>query len=60
MSFLAAYRKVRQYKAKSWDDVFGNPHPKGAHLGARRQKRKKSRVCIAGYGRSGIMTRRSQ
>ncbi len=35
--FLAAYRKVRQYKAASWDDVFGKPHPKGTHLKAKRE-----------------------
>lgn len=41
MAYLAAYRKVRQYKAKSWDDVFGRPHPKGTHLGTKRQEREK-------------------
>lgn len=39
MAFLASYRKVRHYKAKSWDDVFGPPHPKGTHLGTKRQER---------------------
>jgi len=42
MSFLKAYRKVRQYRAKSWDDVFGRPHKKGTHLDAKEQERKKS------------------
>jgi hypothetical protein len=42
MAFLKSYREVRQYKAKSWDDVFGRPHPKKAHLGAKRQEREKS------------------
>lgn len=41
MAFLASYRKVRHYKAKSWDDVFGLPHPKGTHLGTKRQEREK-------------------
>jgi len=40
MAFLAAYRKVRHYKAKSWDDVFGRPHPKGTHLRTKDQERK--------------------
>lgn len=39
MAFLASYRKVRHYKAKSWDDVFGPPHPKGTHLKTKRQER---------------------
>lgn len=39
MAYLSAYRKVRQYKAKSWDDVFGRPHPKGIHLETMRQER---------------------
>ena len=39
MAFLASYRKVRQYKAKSWDDGFGMPHTKGTHLGAKRKRR---------------------
>lgn len=38
-AFLSAYRNVRQYKAKNWDDVFGSPHKKGIHLGAKRQER---------------------
>jgi hypothetical protein len=42
MAFLAAYRKVRQYKAKSWDEVFGRPHPKGIHLDRKEMEREKS------------------
>ena len=42
MAYLAAYRKVRQYKAKSWDDVFGQPHPKGVHLDRKQMEREKS------------------
>lgn len=42
IAYLKAYRKVRQYKAKSWDDVFGRPHKKGTHLATKRQEREKS------------------
>lgn len=42
MTFLKAYRKVRQYRAKSWDEVFGQPHKKGTHLATKRQEREKS------------------
>lgn len=42
MAYLEAYRKVRHYKAKSWDDVFGEPHPKGTHLKAKNSEREKS------------------
>lgn len=42
MAFLASYRKVRHYKAKSWDEVFGRPHPKGVHLDYKRMERDKS------------------
>lgn len=42
MGYLAAYREVRFYRAGSWDDVFGRPHKKGTHLGAKRQHREKS------------------
>ena len=41
MAYLSAVRKVKFYQAKSWDDVFGQPHPKGTHLGAKRQIREK-------------------
>ena len=40
-AYLQAFRKVRHYKAGSWDEVFGRPHPKGTHLGSRRQRREK-------------------
>jgi hypothetical protein len=42
MVFLSAYRQVRHYKAKSWDDVFGQPHVKGTHLEAKKEEREKS------------------
>jgi hypothetical protein len=38
-AYLASYRKVREYRAKSWDDVFGKPHPKGTHLATKKQER---------------------
>ena len=41
-SFLASYRKVRRYKAKGWNDVFGRPHPKGTHLETKKQELEKS------------------
>lgn len=39
MSYLESYREVRQYRAKSWDDVFGLPNPKGTHLETKKQER---------------------
>jgi len=39
IAFLKAYRDVRFYNAKGWDDVFGRPHPKGTQLAARKQER---------------------
>lgn len=39
MAYLSAYRKIKHYKAKSWDDVFGRPHPKGTHLETKKQER---------------------
>jgi hypothetical protein len=45
-AFSSACREVYDYKAKSWDDVFGHPHPKGMHLGAKREEREKYlQVC---------------
>lgn len=41
LAFLNASREVQHYRAKNWDDVFGEPHPKGTHLEAKRQKREK-------------------
>ncbi|WP_408997958.1 hypothetical protein ACJ77P_08190 [Syntrophus buswellii] len=42
MAFLSSYRQVTQFRAKSWDDVFGRPHKKGTHLATKRQDREKS------------------
>lgn len=41
MAYLGAYRAIRHYKKKSWDDVFGRPHPKGMHLETKRQESEK-------------------
>ncbi len=43
MAFLSACEEVYTYKAKTWDDVFGRPHPKGTHLGAKREERE---MCL--------------
>jgi hypothetical protein len=42
IAFIKAYRQVKQYRAKSWDDVFGKAHKKGTHLATKRQERTKS------------------
>lgn len=43
LAYLKAFRNVVHYRAKSWDDVFGKPHKKGAHvLTADREQREKS------------------
>ena len=36
--FVDCYRRVVEYEAKSWDDVFGRPHPKGLHLESARRR----------------------
>ncbi|MCK9229243.1 MAG: hypothetical protein M0Q23_00940 [Syntrophales bacterium] len=36
-----SYHKVRRYQAKSWDDVFGKPHPKHIKIEAHRDRLKK-------------------
>lgn len=38
-AYIKAYDTVNCAHAKSWDTVFGNPYPKGAHLNAIRKKR---------------------
>ena len=48
LAYLEAYRKVRHYKARSWDDVFGRPHPKNTKIEAKADERKKS---VAVYNR---------
>jgi hypothetical protein len=37
-AFLAAYDSATDYKIKSWDDAFGQPHPKSTHVDAERRK----------------------
>ena len=39
IAFIKAYRHIRQYRAKHWEDVFGKAHPKGTHLETKRQER---------------------
>lgn len=41
-AFLRAFRTGWHYEAKSWDEVFGAPLPKGAHISALQKKRKYS------------------
>jgi hypothetical protein len=37
-AYLGAYRSVKFYNAKTWGDVFGSPHKKGAHLSTKKQE----------------------
>ena len=37
LAFLQAYQSAYPFEIKSWDEVFGKPHPKGAHLKTRKQ-----------------------
>lgn len=41
-AYLKAWRSVRHYKSKSWDEAFGKPHASGANLNAMRKQREKS------------------
>ena len=36
-AFIEAYESVASFEAKSWDDAFGKPHPKGARLKDRKK-----------------------
>jgi hypothetical protein len=36
-AFIKAYQSAYPYKRKSWDDIFGKPHPKGVHLEAKQK-----------------------
>jgi len=40
--YIRAFDRVHNYRAKSWDSVFGKPLPKGAQLSALRKKREKA------------------
>lgn len=37
--YIKAHDMVLNYRAKSWDEAFGRPIPKGAHLNALRRRR---------------------
>lgn len=37
LAFVQAYQSAYPFELKSWDAVFGKPHPKGAHLKTRKQ-----------------------
>jgi hypothetical protein len=37
-AYIDAYSKVNRLLARSWDDVFGRPHPKGTNLLSKRKK----------------------
>jgi len=41
-AYIARYDAVLNCRAGSWDDAFGRPFPKGAHLSARRKRRTKA------------------
>lgn len=41
-AYIAAYDRVLNCRAKSWDSVFGKPYPAGVHLAALRKRREKS------------------
>lgn len=36
LAFLQAYDSATGFDIKSWDEVFGRPHPKGTHLAKER------------------------
>ena len=37
LAFLRAYQSAYPFEIKSWDIIFGPPHPKGAHLKTRKR-----------------------
>ena len=37
LAFLDDYESATGYEIKSWDDAFGRPHPKGAHIEKRKR-----------------------
>jgi hypothetical protein len=41
ITFMAAYKHVRDFGARHWDEVFGEPHKKGTNLEAAREKKKR-------------------
>ncbi|RFC31110.1 MAG: hypothetical protein DID91_2727704424 [Candidatus Nitrotoga sp. MKT] len=38
--YIAAFDTILNYRSKDWNEVFGSPIPKGAHLAALRKQRK--------------------
>src|SRR5262245_8948207 len=46
LGFSNAYESATGYEIKSWDEVFGRPHPKGAHLGTERRNFKLRPIII--------------
>lgn len=56
-AFMNAYNKTKYcYENKSWDDVFGRPHPKGTQLGA---KQKLNFLRREVWQRSNLLKRRN-
>lgn len=37
--YIAAFDTILNYRSKDWNEVFGNPIPKGANLAAKKKKR---------------------
>ena len=37
LAFLQAYQSAYPFEIKSWDEIFGKPHRKGANLKARKR-----------------------
>lgn len=62
--YIQAFDKVNNYRAKSWDEVFGKPLPKGANLNALRKKREKSILVLnqiqRRIGRNQILDKTTQ
>ena len=46
-AFLQGFNELREFKARSWDDVFGPPRPKGTHASALRKRRERSFLAWA-------------
>jgi len=45
-AFLTAYNTKTGYEIKSWDDAFGQPHPKGKHVDRERLKFKLRHILV--------------
>lgn len=46
-AFLQGFNELREFKVKSWDDVLGQPRPKGTHARALRKRRERSFLAWA-------------